>query len=78
MTASDVLVCSVHFHNIQKTSLVIFPSKVIGNILIYKDSREMTMRHTMKTYKSEEKEKNEYYLDRDLDLCLRLAFLPDL
>lgn len=20
----------------------------------------------------------EYYLDRDLDLCLRLAFLPDL
>lgn len=25
-----------------------------------------------------EREKNEYYLDRDLDLCLRLAFLPDL
>lgn len=68
----------MHFHNIQKTFFVTFLFKVIGNILIYKDSREMTIRHTMQTYKREEKEKNEYYLDRDLDLCLRLAFLPDL
>lgn len=36
------------------------------------------MRHTMKTYSRNKREKNEYYLDRDLDLCLRLAFLPDL
>lgn len=28
--------------------------------------------------KKRKKDKNGYYLDRDLDLCLRVAFLPDL
>lgn len=37
------------------------------------------MRHTMRTYNwYKREERKEYYLDRDLDLCLRLAFLPDL